>query len=150
MPFQTQGRERDDIGKYGARLVELWNLLPEVKPLRRFTDRATAVRRIWEAVQVLGAAGERGSTAGMKRPRSRLKASKTKRRATARKGTKTEKIRALLQRPAGATLAALMRATQWQAHSVRGLWAALEEYPNRENQSIPLFLLCGPPTIADR
>jgi hypothetical protein len=49
-----------------------------------------------------------------------MKANKTQRRATARKGTKTEKILAMLRRPSGATLAALMRATQWQAHSVRG------------------------------
>src|SRR5579863_1068528 len=43
-----------------ARLVEIWNQLPGVKPLRRFTDRTTAVRRIWDAVQALTAAGECG------------------------------------------------------------------------------------------
>ena len=103
-----------------ARLVEVWNLLPGVKPVRRFTDRVTAVRRLWETVQVLAAAGERGPTTGTKRPSSRMKASKTQRRATERKGTKTEKILAMLRRPSGATLAALMRVTHWQAHSVRG------------------------------
>jgi hypothetical protein len=38
----------------------------------------------------------------------------------ARAGTKTAKILRLLQRPHGASLAELRKATGWQAHSVRG------------------------------
>jgi hypothetical protein len=37
-----------------------------------------------------------------------------------REGSKTEKILALLRRPAGVTLGELVRATSWQPHSVRG------------------------------
>ena len=39
---------------------------------------------------------------------------------SARRGTKTAKILALLRRPAGASLPELRKATGWQPHSVRG------------------------------
>ena len=39
---------------------------------------------------------------------------------SARKGSKTAKILALLGRPDGASLKELKKATGWQAHSVRG------------------------------
>ena len=37
-----------------------------------------------------------------------------------RAGTKTARILTLLKRPGGVTLKSLMKATDWQAHSVRG------------------------------
>ena len=39
-----------------ARLVEIWNSLPGETPVKKFKDRATAVSRIWKAIQSLGQA----------------------------------------------------------------------------------------------
>jgi hypothetical protein len=44
----------------------------------------------------------------------------TTKRQSARPGSKTAKILAMLRRPTGASLAELTKATGWQAHSVRG------------------------------
>ena len=54
------------------------------------------------------------------RPKGRTRKPKRPSQATARKGTKTAKILALLGRADGASLQELRKATGWQAHSVRG------------------------------
>src|SRR3989304_340676 len=36
-----------------ARLVEIWNSLTGVTPVKKFTDRKTAIARIWKAIQSL-------------------------------------------------------------------------------------------------
>ncbi len=50
---------------------------------------------------------------------------KTKRKPAlaAKRGTKGQQIIGLLNRPGGASIADLMKATGWQAHSVRGFLA---------------------------
>ena len=41
----------------GGRLVEVWNSLPGVQPVERFTSRWVAVGRIWKAIQHLKPTG---------------------------------------------------------------------------------------------
>src|SRR5450755_260801 len=41
----------------GGRLVEIWNSLPGVQTVERFTSRRVAVARIWKAIQHLKPTG---------------------------------------------------------------------------------------------
>jgi hypothetical protein len=99
----TNERELSAVteGWPSKRWVEIWNKLPGVSPVRKFTDRKTAIRRIWRAIQKLSPADRAG-------PRD----------------TKTEHILALLKQPSGVTLKQVMAATGWQSHSVRGFISA--------------------------
>ena len=96
-----------------ARLVAVWNGLPGVTALQRFTDRHTAVTRIWKTLQT---AAE--STKVSRPPRGKTRSGGKK--TLVRKGTKKARILILLNRRSGATLQELVRATGWQRHSIRG------------------------------
>jgi hypothetical protein len=104
----------------GARLVEIWNSLPGVEPIERFTSRQVAITRIWKAIQHLqpGGGADRSRVAA-KQGIAKNKASR-KAQPVVRENSKTARVIALLRRPTGASLKTIMRVTGWQAHSVRG------------------------------
>jgi hypothetical protein len=105
-----------------ARLVGIWNGLPGVKATDRFTDRKTAVRRIWKAIQRLELDSRRTQAVHsrlQRRPTSEVASNPHALDSSAR-STKADQIIALLKRPSGATLKSIMAVTGWQAHSVRG------------------------------
>lgn len=114
----------------GTRLVEIWNELPGVKPVRKFTDRRTAIDRIWNAIQQ-SRSETAASTARFECSDQPKESGKTPgdrgttwRTRSVQAGSKKAKILKLLKRPTGATLEKLMRVTGWQAHSVRGFISA--------------------------
>jgi hypothetical protein len=98
------------------RLVEIWNSLTGVTPVKKFRDRKVAVTRIWKALERLQPAEDSKAKAG-----NNAKVAKgLQQRHAGRKKTKTARIQALLKQPSGVSLKSLMKATGWQAHSVRG------------------------------
>ena len=127
-----------------SRLVEVWNSFAgappfgDLKEVRRFTDRKSAVARIWQAAQRLGGGLEIEASAVSKgkpgrkarkptaaptaAPKAPKKAKATKDTAAkpARDGSKTAQVVAMLKRKNGATLPEIMDKMGWQAHSVRG------------------------------
>ena len=70
-------------------------------------------------------AGKKASPA-KKAPKTKKGTSKSaKPGTTVRQGSKTQRVLELLRQPGGTTLANIMKATAWQAHSVRGLISTL-------------------------
>src|SRR5882762_2864635 len=67
----------------------------------------------------------RSATRKTAKPASRKRSAPASSRPAAGPGTKHARIIAMLRTPAGATIASLVSATEWQQHSVRGFLAGV-------------------------
>ena len=67
----------------------------------------------------------RSTTRKTAKPASRKRPAPASSRRAAGPDTKHARIIAMLRTPAGATIAAIMTATDWQQHSVRGFFAGV-------------------------
>ena len=94
------------------RLVAIWNALPGVTPVEKFTSREIALERIWRAV------------ARPEQTRRKATAKAGKPRLHFRDGSKAAQAYALLCRPEGVTVRELQDLTGWQRHTVRGFLSA--------------------------
>jgi len=125
------------------RLVHIWNVLPEVLPVKRFENREVGVHRIWKRLQT-GSAPEKPpaempAPVEAHAPESAPVPASTVEKATvtptaakvlepiieARVGSRAEAVLSLLRRTEGATIAQLMQTTGWQAHSIRGFLSGI-------------------------
>ena len=62
--FSSQQELADLAAKWPAnRLIEVWNGIPGLTPVKKFADRKSAVSRIWKAIQSLDGGATEATTA---------------------------------------------------------------------------------------
>ena len=138
--FATEEQFADVIGPDNKRLIEIWNSLPGVKAVTKFTSRKTATERIWKALESLGeatpaptpepVAPQTPDLAPEEVP-AKTKATRAKKAPVAatgasgpREGSKTSRVIEMLKREGGVTLQELMTEMGWQQHTTRALMSA--------------------------
>jgi hypothetical protein len=120
-----------------SRLVEIWNSLTGVTPVKKFTDRKKAVARIWTELQKLGGpeAPQDAHVApeeapSKKKAKGAKKAPKPARKATKPAGSgpratsKTAQLIEMLKRAGGATLEEMCKKFGWLPHTTRAMMSA--------------------------
>jgi hypothetical protein len=124
-----------------ARLAEIWNSLPGETPVKKFKDRATAVSRIWKAIQRLGQTTPEDAVTTPVEPQTpkvapekapaKTRAKRAKKAPVAaakakgtREGSKISRVIEMLKREGGVTLTELMKEMGWQQHTTRALMSA--------------------------
>lgn len=153
-PFESFASQKELAQLAGTwpteRLVDIWNSLPGVQPVKGFKSAKAAANRIWERIQSLGntaqpaakpkaerkaKAGQQAAKVAPTKPKSSKKATavkgapkgkkaaKAKETTGPREGSKTAQVVTMLQRKGGATLIEIMEKMGWQRHTVRGFMA---------------------------
>jgi hypothetical protein len=151
-----------------SRLVEVWNSFAgappfgDLKEVKRFTDRKSAVARIWNAAAEPAPAAKpkkakaaptaaKGAPAKAKATKDTTAKDDTTGAKTPRDGSKTAQVVAMLQRKNGATLAEIMDKMGWQKHTVRGFMAGAMKKAGHIVESFKpeggerTYRLCGAP-----
>jgi hypothetical protein len=126
-----------------SRLIDAWNSFAgvapfdDLKPIKKFTNRKSAVARIWKAVTRLTPLvgpvaadvasvkvnGKKSPTTSRRAVVARPAAKRAAEPASARSkktGSKKMDVLALMRSDGGATMAEIIQLTGWQPHTVRG------------------------------
>src|SRR5438132_13327125 len=92
--FSSQQELASLVAEWPAnRLIEVWNGIPGLTPVKKFTDRKSAIARIWKAIQSLdGGGATEVATATPERP--------NKAKAGAKKGKKAKRPAKVAAKPA--------------------------------------------------
>jgi hypothetical protein len=111
---------------------EIWNMkkkpiaqetapttVPAAEEQPKAEQKANRAPRRAPVALAKGKAGKK-ATPAKKAPKGAKKATPAAKEKATRSGSKTNKILELLKQPGGVTASALMKATGWQPHSVRG------------------------------
>jgi hypothetical protein len=136
--FSTEKELAKLVGEWPiSRLIDAWNSFAgvapfqELKPIKKFTDRKSAVARIWAAIQrlspnVVPPARDVAPAKGKakKSPTKSPRRERARPAANERSNKKAEVI-AMMKRAKGVTLAEIVEATGWQKHTVRGFVSIL-------------------------
>jgi Protein of unknown function (DUF3489) len=111
------------VRSLGLTVTNVWNSLPGVSPVAKITNRPNGLKRIIKQLQSLEVTTVEEPTPEPKAKKARKANDGAHAGHTPRDGSKQAQVVEMLRTDAGATLDAIMEATAWQRHTVRGFIA---------------------------